>query len=340
MSGISNYTLNQKINALLGKTSGLPSVIDLDTTLTTGNNAGANDIDMNNNDILQVNNIDLTTINGSAYPPTIPTPDLDAVLTTGNDANNQSILNALRYECSGASGQVRVGTGSGASGQGTSSIALGQNAGSTNQGNNAIAIGNNAGSSNQTAGSICLNASGLTLNPAVAGFFVNPIRADATEQLPLQYNSTTNEVSNFSWTDLLTPTSYNPILQSSGGSNLNSGNYSVRKGYYIQLGKIVWFEVRIQISGKGGLGSAGEDIRITLPITASSLTDLTQSLNIGNIVQTNTNIVSAFANIPSGGQGYVVFPIKTTASTGTTNCAVGNISSSFQIRFGGFYFTD
>jgi hypothetical protein len=64
MSGISNYILNQKINAILGKTSGLPSVIDLDTTLTTGNNAGANDIDMNNNDILQVNNIDLTTING------------------------------------------------------------------------------------------------------------------------------------------------------------------------------------------------------------------------------------------------------------------------------------
>ena len=69
MSGISNYTLNQKINAILGKTSGLPSVIDLDTTLTTGNNAGANDIDMNNQDILNVDNIDLTTINGSAYPP-------------------------------------------------------------------------------------------------------------------------------------------------------------------------------------------------------------------------------------------------------------------------------
>ena len=69
MSGISNYTLNQKINAILGKTSGLPSVINLDTTLTTGNNAGANDIDMNNQDILNVNNIDLTTINGGAYPP-------------------------------------------------------------------------------------------------------------------------------------------------------------------------------------------------------------------------------------------------------------------------------
>jgi len=52
MSGISNYTLNQKINAVLGKTSGIPSVINLDSTLTTGNNAGSNDIDMNGNDIL------------------------------------------------------------------------------------------------------------------------------------------------------------------------------------------------------------------------------------------------------------------------------------------------
>ena len=81
MSGISNYTLNQKINAVLGKTSGIPSVIDLDTTLTTGNNAGANDIDMNNNDILQVNNIDLTTINGGAYPPTIPTTPSGAIMS-------------------------------------------------------------------------------------------------------------------------------------------------------------------------------------------------------------------------------------------------------------------
>jgi len=81
MSGISNYTLNQKINAVLGKTSGLPSVINLDTTLTTGNNAGANDIDMNANDILQVNNIDLTTINGSAYPPVVASTPSGAIMS-------------------------------------------------------------------------------------------------------------------------------------------------------------------------------------------------------------------------------------------------------------------
>ena len=91
MSGISNYTLNQKINAVLGKTSGIPSVIDLDTTLTTGNNAGTNDIDMNNQDILNVDNIDLTTINGSAYPPVVADNTLTEVLTAGNDAGGLSI---------------------------------------------------------------------------------------------------------------------------------------------------------------------------------------------------------------------------------------------------------
>ena len=44
---------------------------NLEGVLTKGNTAGTNDIDMNNNDILQVNNIDLTTINGNAYPPEI-----------------------------------------------------------------------------------------------------------------------------------------------------------------------------------------------------------------------------------------------------------------------------
>ena len=56
MSGISNYILNQKINAILGK-SGSGGAGDLDSVLTAGNNAGANDIDMNNNDILQLKNI-------------------------------------------------------------------------------------------------------------------------------------------------------------------------------------------------------------------------------------------------------------------------------------------
>ena len=49
-------------------------------------------IDMSGNDIIQVDNIDLVTINGSAYPPVVIDPSLNTVLTAGNTATNSIIL--------------------------------------------------------------------------------------------------------------------------------------------------------------------------------------------------------------------------------------------------------
>jgi len=47
-----------------------PTVIPpLNQVLTSGNSAGTNDIDMNNQNILSVNNVLLNTINGIPYPP-------------------------------------------------------------------------------------------------------------------------------------------------------------------------------------------------------------------------------------------------------------------------------
>jgi len=182
MSGISNYILNQKINAILGKTSGLPSVIDLDTTLTTGNNAGANDIDMNNNDILQVNNIDLTTINGGAYPPTIPTPT-DINITDDNTSavfyptfvsgtGTQPLLadtTTTPFSINPNTGDFNVGTtlkltqtnvgvgkNAGATSQGLNSTAVGSGAGTTTQGANAVAVGSSAGTTTQGANAVAI----------------------------------------------------------------------------------------------------------------------------------------------------------------------------------------
>ena len=53
------------------------------------------DIDLNNNNILQVNNIDVVNINGSAYPPVVPADTLSAVLTAGHTATNRIILDNL-----------------------------------------------------------------------------------------------------------------------------------------------------------------------------------------------------------------------------------------------------
>ena len=59
------------------------------------------EIDMSGNDILQVNNIDLVTINGSAYPPVVGADTLSAVLTAGNNAGSSSIdMNAQKKSLS------------------------------------------------------------------------------------------------------------------------------------------------------------------------------------------------------------------------------------------------
>ncbi len=92
----------------------------------------------------------------------------------------------------GANG-IAIGETAGAISQGVDAIAIGQNAGLSGQGTNAIAIGKGAGSNSQTAGSIVINATGITLDAASAGFFVDPIRSTANGT-PLMYNSTTKEL--------------------------------------------------------------------------------------------------------------------------------------------------
>ena len=91
MSG-SYYTLNSKYNQLKSILAGLP----ISGSGLTG------DLDANNFNILNVNDIDLTTINGAAYPPPVAASDLDATLTVGNsagtndiDMNSNKIVNTL-----------------------------------------------------------------------------------------------------------------------------------------------------------------------------------------------------------------------------------------------------
>jgi hypothetical protein len=92
------------------------------------------------------------------------------------------------------SGAVAIGVDAGNTTQGANSVALGNQAGETGQGANAVAIGYKAGETSQTAGSIVLNASGVALNGATAGLYVDPIRSTTSSARPVVYNTTTKEL--------------------------------------------------------------------------------------------------------------------------------------------------
>jgi len=81
----SPFILNQRISNLYGKLQqGVPTTSTLSQVLANGNDAGGQSI-------TNVNNINLSTINGNPYPPS-SSANLSTVLAAGNTANNSVIL--------------------------------------------------------------------------------------------------------------------------------------------------------------------------------------------------------------------------------------------------------
>jgi hypothetical protein len=90
-SGISCNPFTNTITAttFIGDLSGNSTTPTLSQVLVAGNSAGASDIDMNNNDILNCNNLQATTINGN---PIAGAQNIDQVLATGNTATGKQML--------------------------------------------------------------------------------------------------------------------------------------------------------------------------------------------------------------------------------------------------------
>lgn len=88
---VSNFVLNQRINTLQyeinqitgGGSGGVPTSSNLAHVLVNGNSAGVTDLNMNFNDILNCDNLQTNTINGSAVPSGLPNT-LQEVLTANN----------------------------------------------------------------------------------------------------------------------------------------------------------------------------------------------------------------------------------------------------------------
>jgi hypothetical protein len=267
---------------------------------------------------------------------------------------------------------VAVGRRAGYSGQSPNATAVGNQAGFNNMGQNAVAVGYNAGNNNfadravalgafagqnvtgsnaicigyNAGGGVSVGANTIVIDALGTGsvgggsqassLFVNPIRS-ATQTNVLGYDTTTKEVSYFDETSLFgvgTPTSYNPILSDAGG-NLNSANYSIRVSEYVKMGKMVFYQGNIIISGKGGLTGAN-NIRLSIPFTSDNTADFFQTFPIGRMNNMTTNIVSVSATIAPN-TDFMSFFIRTAASADADAMTVSDISTTWNCRFGGFY---
>jgi hypothetical protein len=134
---------------------------------------------------------------GNVSATTLRTAETKIALGSATAVTSQGALAIAIGQSSGQSSQganaIAIGQYAGNEIQGVNAVAIGFNAGYTGQGTNAIAIGNLAGQTNQTAGSIVVNASGVALNGATAGFYVDPIRSTANGR-PLMYDTITKEL--------------------------------------------------------------------------------------------------------------------------------------------------
>ena len=134
-----------------------------------------------------------------------------------------------------------------------------------------------------------------------------------------------------------TPTVYSPIISDSSG-NLNSSSYNVRVSRYTKIGRLVYYQGQVSISNKSGL-TAGNTIRVSLPFASLNVPDMIETFNIGRMNNMTTNIVSVSATIFQG-TDYMSFWIRTAASANATAMLVSDVSPTWDLRFGGFYFAD
>lgn len=288
-------------------------------------------INLNNHDIFDVNEISATTftgaLSGNAATATYATSAGSATsATTATTATNATYATS-------------AGTATSATTATTATTATSATSATTATNANNVAITSSSTNatfyptfvSNTSGNNAMAVDSNLTYNPStdIMSFGSPPICTTSA--------SSANQFVN--WNNFTNIQSYSPILRDDAGNNLNSGNYTQRIGRYIQIGNLVWVQVRIQISAKTGLGVAGNTIQVTLPVNASSFANSTQALSVGSCIGMNNSIVSCCSNIPAGGADYTNFNIRTAASTGTADISVGDISTTFQIRFGGFYFS-
>ncbi|MCZ2485086.1 beta strand repeat-containing protein [Aquirufa antheringensis] len=201
----------------------------------------------------------------------------------GNQGGGSVAIGYVSGDQNQGANSVSIGSNTAQSAQASQAVALGFAAGQYGQGQNAVAIGSFAGNNAQVANSIALNATGTSLNPTNAGFYVNPIRSTTATSNVLYYNSSTKEVtsgtapSGTSITAGTISTTSNPNGLSITDGVLNLSPANATNGGVVTTGSQTFagaktFSSDLSISGKLGLGTAtpnaesSVDIATALPL--------------------------------------------------------------------------
>jgi len=235
----------------------------------------------------------------------------------GNSGQGQSAIGigyVAGYANQGANG-IAIGSNTAQSNQASQAVALGYAAGQYGQGQNAVAIGSFAGNNAQVANSIALNATGASLNPTNAGFYVDPIRSTTATSNLLYYNTSTKEITTGtgSFVDLTT-------AQTIAGVKSFSSNISANG---VSLGRGAGNNDESVAIGQGAMGASNVNGKRNTAVGAGAM----RSYN-GTYWDNNTSI--GYWNMPSltSGNGNTSVGAESMLNllTGTQNTSIGNQS--------------
>ena len=233
----------------------------------------------------------------------------------GNQGGGSVAIGYVSGDQNQGANSVSIGSNTAQSAQASQAVALGFAAGQYGQGQNAVAIGSCAGNNAQVAHSIALNATGASLNPTNAGFYVNPIRSTTATSNVLYYNSTTKEVTSAAggFVDLTTN-------QTIAGSKTFSSNISANG---VSVGRGTGNNDESVAIGQGAMSSSNVNGKRNTAVGAFAMARYN-----GTAWDNNTSI--GYNNLPSmtSGSGNTSVGAESMMSlvTGQENTSIGNQS--------------
>ena len=185
---------------------------------------------------------------------------------------------------------------------------------------------------------------------AKTGYKVN-LKTNSTNQVVIEdtkiaftknprLNNATSSTSNgqlMSMNTFMTTTTYPITMTTTAGFAILDNTLTY--GRYCVIGNIVYVTINIVVTNRNTLGST-QVIRISLPINTPS--DTVQNLTVSKITNLNmatiTSVFDVYAYLPAVSNIANIYYKKLAVDTAVSTLQANQITSTFQITIGGFYF--